>query len=86
MNPVCTSGSPKHLWKTIKFSRYLPDNFTQIIDPLIKQNGNYGSPKNILICMLFDDREGIRKIIVSKIVKARQNSKEGTIDLFKYHR
>lgn len=33
--------------------------------------------------MLFDDREYIRKIAVSKIIEARKNEKEGTIRRFK---
>lgn len=45
MNPFCTSGS-KHLWKTIQFSRYLPDNLKQIIDPVIERNAYFGSLEN----------------------------------------
>ncbi|KAF0705713.1 Uncharacterized protein FWK35_00035610 [Aphis craccivora] len=81
MNPSCTSGS-KHLWKTIQFSRYLPDSLKQIIDPVIKRNAYFGSIENILICMLFDDREDIRKLAVTKIIEARKNNEEGTIRCF----
>lgn len=82
MNPFCTSGS-KHLWKIIQFSRYLPDNLKQIINPVIERNAYFGSLENILICMLFDGRKYIRKIAVSKIIEARKNKKEGTIRRFK---
>lgn len=81
MNPSCTSGS-KHLWKTIQFSRYLPDNLKQIIDPVIKRNAYFGSIENILICMLFDDREDIRKIAVTKIIEARKNNEGSKIRCF----
>jgi len=63
MNPFCISGS-KHLWKTVQFSRYLPDNLKQIIDPVSERNAYFGSLENILKCTLFDDREYIRKIAV----------------------
>jgi len=82
MNPFCTSGS-KHLWKTIQFSRYLPENLKQIIDPVFERRAYLGSLENILICMLFDDRENIRKLVVSKIIEARKNKKKGTIRCFK---
>ncbi|XP_050527619.1 uncharacterized protein LOC126897791 [Daktulosphaira vitifoliae] len=81
INPFCISGS-KHLWRTIKFSRYLPNNLLKIIDPVIQRNAYFGSPENILICMLLDNRYAIRKKALSKIINARQNKNDQSIRSF----
>ena len=50
----CSEGS-RHLWRMIKFSRYLTPELKAIVDPVIYRNGYLGHSENILIAMLTDD-------------------------------
>lgn len=62
----------KHLHKTIKLSRYLPDNLKAIIDPVLQRNGYFGHTENILLAMLADDKMHIRKLAYHRICKIRE--------------
>ena len=53
---ACTEGS-RHLWRMIKYSRYLEQPFRDIIDPVIQRNGYFGHSENILMAMLTDDKK-----------------------------
>ncbi|XP_060801595.1 uncharacterized protein LOC132902031 [Amyelois transitella] len=68
-NPSCTNGA-KHLWQTIALSRYLNAPLKKILDKVIQRNGYFGHPENILIAMLGDNREIIRKLAYQRILKA----------------
>lgn len=82
VNPFCTSGS-KYLWNPIQFLRYLYIDLQQIINSVIQQNAYFESPKNIFICMLFNDHDEIRKIAFSKLINAQENNEEESICFFK---
>lgn len=73
--PLCVHGA-KHLFDTIKLSRYLPDNLKAVIDPVIQRNGFFGHSENILIAMLADDRIDIKKLALKRILKIRQISSD----------
>src|SRR6218665_1499814 len=51
----CAEGS-KHLWRMIKFSRYLLPYLRAIVDKVIQRNRYYGHSENIPLCMLSDER------------------------------
>jgi hypothetical protein len=72
-NPSCKDGS-KHLWNTIRASRYLPDELKGIIDPVLQRNGYFGHPENILLAMITDARKYIRELGMRRILKARSTS------------
>lgn len=64
---------PRNLFKLISLSRYLPDNLKQIVDPVIQRNSFFAHPENILLCMLADPNEKIRKTAHQHILSARKN-------------
>lgn len=64
----------KLLFYTIQLSRYLPDNLKSVTDSVILRNGFFGHFENILIAMLVDKREHIKKLAFRKILKIRQTS------------
>ena len=66
----CSEGS-RHLWRTIKFSRYLTPELKAIVDPVIQRNGYFGTSENILIAMFTEDRQQIRELEYRRILAAR---------------
>ena len=46
--PLCSDGS-RHLWRLIKYSRYLTPELREIVDPVIQKNGYFGHSENILL-------------------------------------
>lgn len=46
---------PKHVFKAIETSRYLPENLLQIIDPVIERNAFFVHPENLLLAMIMDE-------------------------------
>ncbi|KAL4083484.1 hypothetical protein QTP88_028800 [Uroleucon formosanum] len=81
MKSFCSLDS-KHIWQTIQFSRYLPKNYQQIIDPVIQRNSYFGAPENILLSMLVDDRMCIRELAIQKIFNSRLSKTTG-VRIFK---
>lgn len=73
MQSSCAQGS-KHLWRMIKFSRYLPADLRNIVDKVIQRNGYYGHSENILLCMLSDERQHIRELAFRRIMAARKET------------
>ena len=69
----CADGS-KHLWRIIKFSRYLPPDLRDIVDKVIQRNGYYGHSENILLCMLRDERRHIRELAFRRIMATRKET------------
>ena len=55
---ACTEGS-KHLWRMIKYSRYLEKHMRDAVDEVIQRNGYFGHAENILLAMLADERSQI---------------------------
>jgi hypothetical protein len=68
--PSCKDGS-KHLWQTIKLSRYLPASLKKIIDPVLHRNGYFAHPETLLLGMISDERKHIRELGLRRIMKAR---------------
>lgn len=63
----------KNLWQMINWSRYLPENLRQVVDPVIQRNGYYGHPENILIAMIADERAEVRRQAWKKIADIRKS-------------
>ena len=65
------SEGARHLWQTIRSSRYLNDALKAIVDPVISRNAYYAHPENLLLAMISDDRPHIRTLGLHRIMKAR---------------
>jgi hypothetical protein len=72
--PSCLMGA-KHVFKTIKLTRYLPENLKQVIEPVINRNGFFAHPENVILSMLGDSRRNIRKQAVDHILRVRKKRK-----------
>lgn len=71
---LCVEG-PRHLWKLIMYSRYMPDHLRKVVDVVIQRNGYFAHVENLLLSMLYDDRAHIRKLACRRVIAARKNSK-----------
>lgn len=73
---LCIEGS-KHLWKLIMYSRYMPDHLRKTIDVVIQRNGFFAHMENLLLAMLYDDRDHIQELACRRVIscmKENQNS------------
>lgn len=68
--PNCYNGAVIY-HKFLTSTRYLPVYLKKIVDPVLRRNCYYAHPENILIAMLCDSRENVRKLAVERIVAAR---------------
>jgi hypothetical protein len=75
--PACSEGS-RHLWKLIKYSRYLEKPLRDIVDAVIQRNGYFGHAENILLAMLSDERPHIRELAYRRILAARNEHRSTT--------
>lgn len=62
----------QHLHKLMKLSRYLPKHLKEIIDPVISRNGYFGHCESLLLAMLHDESETIRKLAYLRIRLIRE--------------
>ncbi|GBM80401.1 hypothetical protein AVEN_28801-1 [Araneus ventricosus] len=58
----------QHLHQSIVISRYLSSYLKDVIDPVIKRNGFFRHPENVLISMLADDRNHKRELALRRIL------------------
>lgn len=65
----CIHGA-KHVFKQMQLIRYLPSKLKKIVEDVVQRNSYFGHPENILLTMLGDDRKPVRKLAVSRIMKA----------------
>ena len=68
--PLCSDGA-RHIWRLIKYSRYLTPELREIVDPVIQRNGYFGHSENILLAMVTEDRQHIRELAHRRIIAAR---------------
>lgn len=52
----------KHIFQLIMYSRFLPENLRSVVDSVIERNAFFAHPENLLVSMLFDDRDHIREL------------------------
>lgn len=72
--PSCEEGS-RHLLKLAMFSRYLSMDLKTVVDECIKRNAFFAHTENLLLAMLSDDRIGVRKLAIRRIMSARHRTK-----------
>src|SRR6266568_2931266 len=70
MNPSCKDGA-RHVWHSIKRSRYLSLDLKNVIDPVIQRNAYFAHPENILLSMITDHSKTIRELGLRRILRAR---------------
>jgi len=74
--PSCKDGA-RHLWRTIHLSRYLSAELKQVIDPVLKRNGFFAHPENLLLSMITDEKIHVRELGLRRILKARSQQPVG---------
>ncbi|GBO16771.1 hypothetical protein AVEN_111208-1 [Araneus ventricosus] len=62
----------KHVFQAIQTSRYSSDELLQVVVPVIQRNAFFEHTENFLLAMLVNEREHIRELGYSRILKARQ--------------
>lgn len=50
----------------------MPANERKIVTDCLKQNVYFAHPENLLLSMLVDDREEVRKFALKQMIKARE--------------
>jgi hypothetical protein len=80
-HPTCKDGA-RHFWRLIFWSRYLPLELKNVIDPVLKRNAFFAHPENLLLSMLSDDQKHVRELAGRRILKARAVPYSGQLRLF----
>ena len=58
----------------IKKSRYLSDEFKNIVDPVLQRSAYFYHPENILLAMLVGKRTHIREFGLRRIFRCRESN------------
>ncbi|KAF2898173.1 hypothetical protein ILUMI_08002, partial [Ignelater luminosus] len=69
---ISLKDGPKHIFQLIMYSRFLPRNLRSVVDSVIERNAFFAHPENLLVSMLFDDRDHMRELALRRIIKARK--------------
>lgn len=82
----CTERA-RHLWRLINFSRYLPTDLRSIVDDVIQRNVYFSHYENIILAMLTDEHNHIRKLAYRRILAAQEEnaSTDTTLRRFRVH-
>lgn len=59
--------------KFIRWTQYLPNNLRSVVNTVIENNSYFAHCENVLLSMLFDDRQHIRKYALEKILHFRND-------------
>ena len=70
MKPLITDA-PKHVFQQMKLLKLLPSHVADIVRPYVSRNAYYAHPENLLLAMLDDDDENVRKKAVDLIKNIR---------------
>ncbi|GBN50516.1 hypothetical protein AVEN_15789-1 [Araneus ventricosus] len=62
---------PKLVNQSTQSSRYLPEDLRNLVDPVIKRNGFFAHPENLMLAMTQDNTKLIRELGLHRILKAR---------------
>ncbi|CAH0558648.1 unnamed protein product [Brassicogethes aeneus] len=68
---------PKHIFKVVQTTRYLPDDIKKIIDPVIQRSAFFCHPENMLLAMIVDEREHIRELGYRRVLRAKTEIPKG---------
>jgi len=63
-----------HFWKLVFFSRFLPTDCLEVVDNVLRRNAFYAHPKNLLISMLCNVDETVRKFGYQELLKCQKPS------------
>lgn len=58
----------KLLFEIVERSRYLPKKHRDVFDPVISNNAYFAHQENVLLSMLADERQEVRKMTVQRIL------------------
>lgn len=61
----------KLLFEIVERSRYLPKKHRDVVDPVISSNAYFAHQENVLLSMLADERQEVRKMAVQRILSKR---------------
>ena len=70
MKPLITDA-PKHVFHQTKLLKLLPAHVVNIVKPYVSRNAYYAHPENLLLAMLDDEDENVRKKAVNLIKTIR---------------
>lgn len=76
------TDGPKHVFKAIQTTRYLPEDLIKVINPVIQRNAYFAHLENLLLTMILDERYHIRELGYRRILKGRQSAKKKKIRVF----
>ncbi|GBM23192.1 hypothetical protein AVEN_159874-1 [Araneus ventricosus] len=65
------TNGPEHVFEVKKSPRFLPENLLKVIDPVIQRNAFFDHPENLVLSVILDKRDHIRKLGLRIIIKAR---------------
>jgi hypothetical protein len=68
----CWNAAP-HYYKMIETSRFLPVRYRIIVQQVLKRNSYPAHIESIILAMLKDNRQVIRKLALKKILRARED-------------
>lgn len=71
----------KHLFSFIRSSRYMSKKYLDIIDPVIQRNAFFAAPENILISMLTEEDQNIRRVALERILTAKNTNEEKSFEI-----
>lgn len=73
----------KHIFHLITYSRFLPENLRYVMNSVVERNAFFAHPENLLVSMLFDERDYIRRLAFRRIIKAREAERNIKYRIFK---
>ena len=66
------------LSKFIRSTQYLATKLRDIVNTVVRNNSYFSHPENVLLSMLFDDRQTVRERAIKKILYYRENLYDST--------
>lgn len=65
------------------YSRFLPEYMKSVVDSVIERNAFFAHPENLLVSMMFDNRDHIRELALRRIIEARNTVRSIKRRIFK---
>lgn len=63
---------PKHILECIKKCRNIPSKVQDVVHKVIQTNAFFAHPENILLSMVVDDREHVRELGLTRVLKTKE--------------
>ncbi|GBL75886.1 hypothetical protein AVEN_234229-1 [Araneus ventricosus] len=71
----------KLVYQSIQSSRYLPEDLSNIADPVIERNGFFADLEHLMLAMTQDNTKHIRELGLRRILKERQLDKKNYLNI-----